>query len=180
MANTWRLNLIMISLVTGLINIVWKVLQISGLIKALLNVSLLYKLNPFPTYMYVCAAGVNTHSLDFKKSAGGFIHGYRYTGTCARMLTTSLRYPSLVAPPPSPMPSPLWKVRVLSNCLFMCINYPSLAPAYNVHTCSYIIFLLFFVQLEHYTITWSGDTMVYPGHRSHCLSSMFSITWSRG
>ncbi len=24
-------------------------------------------------------AGTNTHSLDFRKSAGGFIHGYRYT-----------------------------------------------------------------------------------------------------
>lgn len=26
-------------------------------------------------------AGAATHSLDFRKSAGGFIHGYRYTGT---------------------------------------------------------------------------------------------------
>lgn len=26
------------------------------------------------------AAGVNAHSLDYRKSAGGFIHGYRYTG----------------------------------------------------------------------------------------------------
>ena len=25
-------------------------------------------------------AGVATHSLDWRKSAGGFIHGYRYTG----------------------------------------------------------------------------------------------------
>ena len=25
-------------------------------------------------------AGTNTHSLDFRKSAGGFIHGFRYTG----------------------------------------------------------------------------------------------------
>ena len=25
-------------------------------------------------------AGVSTHSLDFLKSAGGFIHGYRYSG----------------------------------------------------------------------------------------------------
>lgn len=28
--------------------------------------------------MYV--AGTATHSLDFRKSAGGFIHGFRYTG----------------------------------------------------------------------------------------------------
>lgn len=27
-------------------------------------------------------AGTNTHSVDFRKSAGGFIHGYRYTGIC--------------------------------------------------------------------------------------------------
>ena len=25
-------------------------------------------------------AGTASHSLDFRKSAGGFIHGYRYTG----------------------------------------------------------------------------------------------------
>lgn len=25
-------------------------------------------------------AGTNTHSLDFRESAGGFIHGFRYTG----------------------------------------------------------------------------------------------------
>ena len=25
-------------------------------------------------------AGTNTHSIDFRKSAGGFIHGFRYTG----------------------------------------------------------------------------------------------------
>lgn len=25
-------------------------------------------------------AGTSTHSLDFRRSAGGFIHGYRYTG----------------------------------------------------------------------------------------------------
>lgn len=25
-------------------------------------------------------AGAATHSLDYRKSAGGFIHGYRYTG----------------------------------------------------------------------------------------------------
>ena len=30
---------------------------------------------------FVCvAAGTNTHSVDFRKSAGGFIHGFRYTG----------------------------------------------------------------------------------------------------
>ena len=28
----------------------------------------------------IIIAGVATHSLDYKKSAGGFIHGYRYTG----------------------------------------------------------------------------------------------------
>ena len=26
------------------------------------------------------AAGTNTHSVDLRKSAGGFIHGFRYTG----------------------------------------------------------------------------------------------------
>ncbi len=31
-----------------------------------------------------CVGGVSTHSLDYKKSAGGFIHGHRYTGECAR------------------------------------------------------------------------------------------------
>lgn len=29
-------------------------------------------------------AGTNTHSLDFRKSAGGFIHGFRYTGMYLR------------------------------------------------------------------------------------------------
>ena len=29
-------------------------------------------------------AGGATHSLDFRKSAGGFIHGYRYTGRTFR------------------------------------------------------------------------------------------------
>lgn len=24
--------------------------------------------------------GANTHSLDFRRSSGGFIHGFRYTG----------------------------------------------------------------------------------------------------
>jgi len=27
-------------------------------------------------------AGAATHSLDLRKSAGGFIHGFRYTGNC--------------------------------------------------------------------------------------------------
>jgi len=27
-------------------------------------------------------AGTVTHSLDWRKSAGGFIHGFRYTGRC--------------------------------------------------------------------------------------------------
>lgn len=30
--------------------------------------------------MYV--AGSAAHSLDFRKAAGGFIHGFRYTGAC--------------------------------------------------------------------------------------------------
>jgi len=29
----------------------------------------------------VYAVGTATHSLDYRKSAGGFIHGFRYTGT---------------------------------------------------------------------------------------------------
>lgn len=29
--------------------------------------------------VYSRIAGVTTHSLDWRKSAGGFIHGYRYT-----------------------------------------------------------------------------------------------------
>ena len=28
----------------------------------------------------VCVGGISTHSLDHKRSAGGFIHGFRYTG----------------------------------------------------------------------------------------------------
>ena len=31
--------------------------------------------------LFLWAAGTSTHSLDFKKSAGAFIHGFRYTGT---------------------------------------------------------------------------------------------------
>ena len=27
-----------------------------------------------------CSAGTNTHGRDFRKSAGAFIHGFRYTG----------------------------------------------------------------------------------------------------
>ena len=34
-----------------------------------------------PDYPGLYFAGTNTHSLDFRKSAGGFIHGFRYTGT---------------------------------------------------------------------------------------------------
>ena len=30
--------------------------------------------------MFVLVAGVVSHSLDYRKSAGGFIHGFRYTG----------------------------------------------------------------------------------------------------
>ena len=31
-------------------------------------------------YPGMFVAGTASHSLDFRKSAGGFIHGYRYTG----------------------------------------------------------------------------------------------------
>ena len=31
-------------------------------------------------------AGTNTHGLDHRKSSGGFIHGFRYTGTGAHWL----------------------------------------------------------------------------------------------
>lgn len=31
-------------------------------------------------YKNMFVAGTATHSLDFRKSAGGFIHGFRYTG----------------------------------------------------------------------------------------------------
>lgn len=31
-------------------------------------------------YLCTLLAGTNTHSIDFRKSAGGFIHGFRYTG----------------------------------------------------------------------------------------------------
>ena len=37
-----------------------------------------YQLTGVPN---VYIAGVAAHSLDFRKSAGGFIHGLRYTGT---------------------------------------------------------------------------------------------------
>ena len=30
--------------------------------------------------MQLLLAGVMTHSLDYRKSAGAFIHGFRYTG----------------------------------------------------------------------------------------------------
>ena len=33
-----------------------------------------------PDYPGLYFAGTNTHSLDFRRSAGGFIHGFRYTG----------------------------------------------------------------------------------------------------
>jgi hypothetical protein len=29
---------------------------------------------------FLTSAGTNTHYADFRKSAGGFIHGFRYTG----------------------------------------------------------------------------------------------------
>jgi hypothetical protein len=32
------------------------------------------------TPLHFAVAGVVSHSLDWRKSAGGFIHGYRYTG----------------------------------------------------------------------------------------------------
>ncbi len=31
-------------------------------------------------YVNLFFAGTATHSLDFRKSSGGFIHGFRYTG----------------------------------------------------------------------------------------------------
>ena len=31
-------------------------------------------------FLNFVVAGVVSHSLDWRKSAGGFIHGYRYTG----------------------------------------------------------------------------------------------------
>jgi len=35
-----------------------------------------------------------THSLDYRKSAGGFIHGFRYTGNC-RVVSYGLLVPVL-------------------------------------------------------------------------------------
>jgi hypothetical protein len=32
------------------------------------------------TIISISLAGVISHSVDYKKSAGGFIHGFRYTG----------------------------------------------------------------------------------------------------
>uniref|UniRef100_A0ABM0MVH5 FAD-dependent oxidoreductase domain-containing protein 2-like n=1 Tax=Saccoglossus kowalevskii TaxID=10224 RepID=A0ABM0MVH5_SACKO len=43
-------------------------------------------------------AGTNTHSLDFRKSAGGFIHGFRYT---ARALSKILEFRNHQVPWPS-------------------------------------------------------------------------------
>ena len=52
------------------------------------------------------SGGIATHSLDYKRSAGGFIHGYRYTGEnlCQaipfhgfRYAGETLRQPSLVS-----------------------------------------------------------------------------------
>lgn len=43
-------------------------------------------------------AGTNSHSLDFRKSAGGFIHGFRYT---ARALHRTLEYRNHQVPWPS-------------------------------------------------------------------------------
>jgi hypothetical protein len=41
-------------------------------------------------------AGVVSHSLDWRKSAGGFIHGYRYTGIHTSLILAwkALRFPS--------------------------------------------------------------------------------------
>ena len=36
-----------------------------------------YQLRKWPN---VYMAGVNAHSLDYRKSAGGFLHGFRYSG----------------------------------------------------------------------------------------------------
>ena len=40
-------------------------------------------------------AGTNTHSLDFRKSAGGFIHGFRYTGTAHTASDTQVQHTRL-------------------------------------------------------------------------------------
>ncbi len=40
------------------------------------------------TCVYIILAGVNTHSLDYKKSAGGFIHGFRYTSKWCTCICT--------------------------------------------------------------------------------------------
>ena len=43
-------------------------------------VSAIFSFSVMPLYINIhFAAGVATHSLDYRKSAGGFIHGYRYT-----------------------------------------------------------------------------------------------------
>ena len=54
-------------------------LMTSSLVRVILD-SFGYIYNIVCNILNISTAGVATHSLDYKKSAGGFIHGYRYTG----------------------------------------------------------------------------------------------------
>lgn len=63
-------------------------------------------------------AGTNTHSLDFRKSAGGFIHGFRYT---ARALHRLLEWKYEQVPWPS-MNAPITE---LINMIFKRLNEAS-------------------------------------------------------
>ena len=37
-------------------------------------------------------AGTLTHSLDFRRSSGGFIHGFRYTSKVSKYVSINLSY----------------------------------------------------------------------------------------
>ena len=41
--------------------------------------------------MYITSGGTATHSLDYKRSAGGFIHGFRYSSKKTTVLTQRKR-----------------------------------------------------------------------------------------
>ena len=50
-----------------------------------------YESADYPGLYY---AGAVTHSLDYRKSAGGFIHGFRYTGEYNAVVTLRFYFDS--------------------------------------------------------------------------------------
>lgn len=102
------------------------------------------------TYTHLSTiAGTASHSLDFKKSAGGFIHGFRYTGKLLPFV-------------------PLLLLLVLLFLFLPCAVYKHPGVCFNSIPQGGLCFDI-----------WSGVTMVFHGLQSHLLQLTYFTTWSR-